>query len=281
MKQQTTKLEEELEGLDEFSEEYQKIYEQYETHKEDLGKKERVLNDKRKEAKQAKEELDNDPANEEYQEAKEDSETFEKEYSEVIAEDSYELDKEQEQELKTAYRKASRLCHPDIVDDGLKDQAHNMMTELNLARKKKDLQRVKEILYALQSGDGFDVASDTLQDKDLLKSKIANTKAKIDALAVEINKLEVSDIYKNIQGIDDRDAYFENLKAQLEEEYARLEKELSQIKNDSEYFVYPDIDEELEIDPSNENWEAYEEMNAKNKKTHKGNDSDDYWTEEF
>jgi len=38
-------------------------------------------------------------------------------------------------------------------------------TKVNVASKKKDLLRVKAILHALQSGDGFDVASDTIKNQ--------------------------------------------------------------------------------------------------------------------
>lgn len=175
VKKETEKLDAELDCLDEFSEDYGEIFDQCQKLKEELFQKEQALNEKRKSAKQAKTELDEDPINDEYEDAQQDTEEFGKDYQEIIAEESYDLDAEQQKELKYAYRKACRLCHPDIVADELKEQAGVIMSELNAAKKKKDLARVKEILYSLETGDGFDVASNTIQDKDILKAKIITT----------------------------------------------------------------------------------------------------------
>ena len=234
--EQAENIKTELDDLDEFSDEYEELYEQYEKLKEELSQKENDLNDKRKEAKQAKDDLDDDPVNDEYKEAKEDSETFDKEYKEVIADDAYYLTKEQQKELKDTFRKASRLCHPDIVADDLKYQAHKIMTELNLAKKKKDLEKIKEILHSLQSGMGFEVASDTVNDKELLKNLISNIMDKISLLESEINDLESSETYNTIQEIDDKDEYFNELKTQLDYEFGLLEKELRQLKNGTDSY---------------------------------------------
>jgi len=229
IKKQIEELEGQLENLDEFSDEYDQHYAQYQKLNEALNEKEQELNKKRKAAKRAKEELDSDPVNEEYKEAKEDSETFEKEHEEVKAEESYDLNTEQLKELKALYRKACRLCHPDIVADELKDQAHKIMSELNAAKKKNNLEKVKEILYSLQSRERFDTASDTIYDKDLLKTKIINIKNKIELLQTEIHDLEISEAYKIIKGIDDRNEYFDEVNSQLVEELEQLEKELRQL----------------------------------------------------
>lgn len=262
-KKQIEELEDELEDLDELSEEYDELYEQYQELKEELNRQEQILNEKRKEAKQAKEDFDDDPANKEYQEAKEDTETFKKEHEEVIAEDVFDLNDEQLNELNKAYKKAARLCHPDVLSAELKDQAHHIMSELNIARKKKDLEKVKEILLSLQSGTGFKDASDTIQDIELLKAKIASIKKKTDTLETEIHDLEESDVYKTIQNIDDRDEYFEGIHNQLEEELERLREELRQLTND--------LDNESAM--ANDVYDLNEPLQEI--------DEDDYWQEEF
>jgi len=253
-KKKIEELEEKLEDLDELSEEYDELYEQYQELKEELYQQEQDLNEKRKKAKQARDELDDDPVNEEYQEAKEDTETFEKEYEEVIAEDVCELDEEKLKELKKTYKEAARLCHPDVLSAELKDQAHRIMSELNIARKIKDLEKVKEILLSLQSGKRFMDASDTIQDKDLLKAKIVSIKEKIDSLRADIQDLEESDVYKTIQDIEDRDEYIDGIQNQLEEELERLREELKQ----------PTVDLDIEIAVANEE-----------------NELDDYWFQEL
>jgi DnaJ-domain-containing protein 1 len=243
------------------SDEYETVYEQYEKSNQVLNQKQGELNEKRKQAKQAKADLDDDPVNKAYQEAKEDSETFNKEYEEVKSEDVYALNIEQQKELKDEYRQACRLCHPDIVSDNLKDQANKIMSELNIAKKKQDLYKIKEILHLLKFGLGFEVASDAVDDKELLKNIIANIKNKISLLENEIKELELSETYSIVQEIDDKDEYFSAIKIQLEEEYERLKKELRQLKD------------EADIDNSVEDFLEDEKMMAK--------ESNNYWTDEF
>jgi len=279
-KQKAGEVEEELEAINEFSEEYDALYEAYQNLKEDLLQKEQDLNEKRKEAKQAKAELDDDPVNVEYEEAKEDSASFEEEYAVVVALETHDLDAEQEKELKLAYRKASRLCHPDIVSEELKDQAHTLMSELNAAKKAKNLERVKEILFALQHGGGFDVASDTIQDKDVLSAKISSIKKNIASLEIEIGELEKSDSFQVINEIEDKDEYFEELKAQLEEELERLAEELCYLQNKPEDFYFPGGNDSFDA-PDERDVVAYEEMVAEDVKKNPEKYGDSYWTEEI
>jgi uncharacterized coiled-coil DUF342 family protein len=227
--EQLEKSKESLDELDEFSDEYDEVYKEHQELKDTLGTFEGHLNEKRKATKDAKNTLNDDPVTQEFKEAKEDSEQFNEEYDEIIAEEHHDLSKEQLKELKKAYKKASKLCHPDIVAEELKEQAHEVMSELNSARQKKDLNKVLEILNMLMAG-GFVIASDNIFDIDLLKTKILKTKAQLDELKTEIDELETSDTYKNIQSIDDKDVYFSEIKAQLVEESERLEKELNQLK---------------------------------------------------
>ncbi|EIW4941193.1 molecular chaperone DnaJ [Salmonella enterica] len=49
------------------------------------------------------------------------------------------LSADERSELKRLWRQASRLCHPDVVADELKEKAHQMMVQLNQARQNADL----------------------------------------------------------------------------------------------------------------------------------------------
>jgi len=275
---QLEKSKDSLDELDEFSDEYDEVYKEYQALKDTLGILEGDLNEKRKATKEAKKILNDDPVTQDFKEAKKDSEQFNEEYDEIIAEEHHHLDEEQLKELKKAYKKASKLCHPDIVAEELKEQAHEIMTELNNARQKKDLPKVLEILNILTSG-GFVIASDNIFDIDLLKTKILKTKAQINELKTEIAELETSDTYKDIQGIDDKDEYFSEIKAQLVEESERLEKELNQLKGiDTEDTV--DMDAVVDFENNNRDFFAKyavgdEAVGASD--AHTG----DYWKEEF
>ena len=100
----------------------------------------------------------------------------------------------------------------------------------------------------LKSGR-FDIASDNIFDIDLLKTKILKTPAQIDELKTEIDELETSDTYENIQSIDDKDEYFSEIKVQLVEESERLEKELNQLKG-------VDIEDGFDFEGSNQDFFA-------------------------
>jgi len=277
-REQLEKSKESLDELDEFSDEYDEVYKEYQELKETLGTLEGHLNEKRKAAKEAKNTLNDAPATQDFKEAKEDSEQFNEEYDEIIAEEHHDLDKEQLKELKKAWKKASWLCHPNFVKEELKEQAHEIITELNSARQKKDLNKVLEILNMLEGG-GFVIASDNIFDIDLLKTKILKTKVQIDELKTEIDELETSDTYENIQSIDDKDEYFSEIKVQLVEESERLEKELNQLKDvDIEDTV--DVEAVVDFEDSNQDFFARyavadEAVSASD--THSG----DYWKEEF
>jgi uncharacterized coiled-coil DUF342 family protein len=277
-KEQLEKSKETLDELDEFSDEYDEVYKEYQELKDTLGTLEGHLNEKRKAVKEAKNALDDDPVMQEFKEAKEDSEQFNEEYDEIIAEEHHDLDEEQLKELKKAYKKASKLCHPDIVAEELKEQAHEIMSELNSARQKKDLNKVLEILNMLMAG-GFVIASDNIFDIDLLKTKILKTKAQLDELKTEIDELETSDTYKNIQSIDDKDVYFSEIKAQLVEESERLEKELNQLKGvDIEDTV--DMKAVVDFEDCNQDFFAKYAVADETVSASDAN-TGDYWKEEF
>ncbi len=161
---------------------------------------------------------------EEYIEIKLDSEEFDAEYEEIMREDRKELDEEEKTELKRLFKKASKLCHPDIVSGELREKATEIMQELNDANSKRDINKIKEILFSLESGNDFKVFSDTIQDKDLLKSKIVEIREMIKQKELEIQEIEDADVMKIIANYKDINIYFNEVKKQLEEEYNNLKK---------------------------------------------------------
>jgi DNA repair exonuclease SbcCD ATPase subunit len=273
LRQSIAEIEAQLGRVEEFSDEYDELYEEYLTLKEDLAHKEDELQVKRKQAKEAKEALYGDADHEKYQDAKQESKTFQTGYEKVVSEAKPDLDEAQQKELVTLFRKACRLCHPDIVSEELKAKAHEIMSELNAARANRDLRRVKEILHSLQTGKSFSVASDTIFDKDLLRSKIQAIKETIRTLESEIQELENSEANTTISEFDDKDDYFESLKAELLEEYARLEEALKQLNSDA-------CSVELE-DVQNDDYKNFEDDMEQYNKMRAEEDSEDYWQTDF
>jgi chromosome segregation ATPase len=213
-----------LEESDEFDDAYDEIYEAYQKLQDELKEKEEELHQKRKETKEAKNVYEEDDIGQEYEEVKEDRETFDKEYEEVKQEERIELDKESKAKLKKLFRKASRLCHPDLVSEELKDQATEMSKELNNAYAQQDIKKIEEILWALESGEGFSVSSDTIEDKVLLKSKIIDIRDMIDSSEEELERIKEDEIIDILEEYEDIEVYFSMMEVSLEAEYERLKE---------------------------------------------------------
>ena len=108
------------------------------------------------------------------------------------------------------------------------------MQKLNDAYSKKDISKVKEILHSLQNGTSFEVSSETIEDKELLKEKIREYKQNIEDLKSEIDEIKEDDTYQTIVELDDWDKYFEELKSGLENEKEKLEEEAREVLEEKE-----------------------------------------------
>ncbi len=225
LKAQRDALEQQLKEMDEFDDAYDEVYEKLQDIKQKIDEKEEELYEKRQQTKEAKEELDEDPVFRDYEEAKQTHEEFNSEYEEVLNEERYDISEEELQELKKLFRKAVKLCHPDIVSDELKAEAQAIIQELNNAYNKKDLAKVKEILFSLENGMSFTVASDSINNREILEIKIVDIRDKIDVMMQEIDELKEDETFNTIHEIDDWDAYFDERKEKLEERYESLVEE--------------------------------------------------------
>jgi len=224
-KSDVDQLEKKLDSIDIFDQRHSELFSALQDLKETLHQQEVELKKNIENAKEAKEELDNHPDYQQYVETKRDYDAFCGNYQEVIEEERFELSKEEKMELKRAYKKAAKLCHPDIVSDKLKERAHDIISQLNEAYHKRDLPKVKELLSSLQEGSGFDAASDTIDDKQLLRSKIDHLRKKIDEVKIETEEISRDETFTVLQEIDDMDAYFASLEGELQEEYLKLQQE--------------------------------------------------------
>ncbi len=175
-------------------------------------------------------EIDKDNLYQEYEEIKAEYKEFSREYEEIKQkeEDSFDLSDKEKEELKKLYKKASRLCHPDLVADELKEQAHKVMQELNSDYSNKNLARVKEILSSLENGTGFELASDSIDNKEILRAKIDELREKMVKTSKQIKEIKNDDTFKTIQEIEDMDDFFDSLKDELMNEFRKLEDELEE-----------------------------------------------------
>lgn len=129
------------------------------------------------------------------------------------------LDNSEKLQIKLAYRKASRLCHPDKLDDNLKAKGEEFFKELNEAYRHQDLNRVQSILLKLESNEHFsEIDSNNNNDRILLQQKIIFLYEQITLLEPEIKCLQESEIYLRIQAITNMDIYFSNIEKELKAE---------------------------------------------------------------
>ncbi len=158
----------------------------------------------------------------EKQQAKQDYEEFERGYQQQLEDAPQTLTPDEQQVLKTAYRKASRLCHPDKLADEFKAEGETFFKELNDAYRRQDLKRVAEILTALETGGSLGNAADSINNKEALHAKIAALRERISVLEIEITRLQNDEIYQRILSIDDRESYFSELANELNTELQTL-----------------------------------------------------------
>jgi len=168
-----------------------------------------------------------DDKTDEYQAAKESYDSYTHQHKQQLQDLSKYLNQEEKKELKSCYRKASRLCHPDKLSDEFKEQGEVLFKALNEAYRQQDLIQVKEILFTLESGKKLDIASETIDDKVVLRQKVTLLKGRIEQLEAEIKSIEENEAYLRIQDIDDMDSYFYGLEKALQEELRILKENLN------------------------------------------------------
>lgn len=159
---------------------------------------------------------------EEYAKAVQDEEDYNEQIEIESGKTIYELDDHQRKELKKAYRQASQICHPDRVNEDMKNIAQEIFIQLNEAYKKNDLAEVQRILSELNQGM-FKPRSETVSKAEQLKVIVQILKHKIEKVEQEIFAIKDSEDYQTISAIDDWNAYFVEIKAQLIEEIDYLE----------------------------------------------------------
>lgn len=159
---------------------------------------------------------------EEYAEAVQDEQDYNEHIKSELEKTIYELNDDERMDLKKAYRQASQICHPDRVNEEMKDIAEELFIQLNEAYRKNDVAEVQRILAELKQGM-FKPRSETVSKADQLKVIIQVLKHKIERVEQEIFAIKDSEDYQTISEIADWNVYFEEVKAQLIEEIDYLE----------------------------------------------------------
>jgi len=132
------------------------------------------------------------------------------------------LSDEDKAELKRLYRKAATLCHPDKVSEEQKESANKLFQELNEANASNNIEKVRELLSALENNKAFSTFADTVNEKEKLKAEVNRLRQTIEQIKGKITEILSDEVYQKIAAIEDFDGYFGDLKGQLEKELEKL-----------------------------------------------------------
>jgi hypothetical protein len=113
------------------------------------------------------------------QETEEDYNNYQEEFESSKNEKITNLTADEQKELKVKYRKAGKLCHPDLVSEEQKELATKLFAELSSAYERNDLEKVGEILKNLELGNFFIAKSDAINEKELLKTETEKSRMRI------------------------------------------------------------------------------------------------------
>jgi hypothetical protein len=160
-----------------------------------------------------------------YHEAEKDYNEFHKNYETSKIEKISKLSESELIEIKEIYRKATKLCHPDIVEEEQREKAHEIFIELKEAYENNNLDRVKEIYNGLLKNEIFSSKSDTTDEKSILQDEINRLRTRLSELKAEISTIKESDAYLTISNIENWDKYFSETKKQLQAQLYELEHE--------------------------------------------------------
>jgi len=151
----------------------------------------------------------------EYYEAIKDHKNFHEEFKNQYYDTPTEISKKEKKELKRLYKKASKLCHPDIIEEKKREKAEDIFKSLNAAYQKKNLRKVSEILEQLLTGESFSISSDSVFDKKILKRKITVTREKIQSIKLELESIKQNETFILVNKINDIDEYFKEKEEEL------------------------------------------------------------------
>jgi len=132
------------------------------------------------------------------------------------------LTNDEEIELKDLFRKASKCCHPDMIEDELEDEAGATFHELKSAYNQNDLSRVREIWESLESEKQVNVSSTYGKDLKKIQMEIVRLKSQLKIVKSDLIELKDSPAFIQVILLDDWDEYFKEKKRKLEQEIQHM-----------------------------------------------------------
>ncbi len=136
---------------------------------------------------------------------------------------------EQYQLLKTAYRQAAKLCHPDYLPDNQRAIGLQLFDNLNKAYHLQDLVTVEHILWLLQSGQAFSDTDVVITDENLLKKRKELLGYLIEQKTDQLTQLRMKEEY-DVSNRDNWNILLYDYQTGLEDELAALRGKVNAMK---------------------------------------------------
>ncbi|MFT5835591.1 MAG: Leucine-rich repeat (LRR) protein [Sulfurimonas sp.] len=150
----------------------------------------------------------------------------------------YTLSEKEDKELKTLYKKAAHMCHPDIVLTSKKEDAQDIFQELNKAYINKDLKLIQEIVLFLGNGELFNKNLFHIGDESFMLKALNELKLKKETIQESINFIKHEHEFSFIFSIDDEKEYFKSIKSNLLQLLGELKShKIDPIKNSNEEWI--------------------------------------------
>ncbi|WP_318368534.1 DNA repair protein [Enterobacter sp.] len=169
-----------------------------------------------------------DDANDEYEKYREQQHD-----AEIRLRKGKQLSEDDQAELKRLWRQASKLCHPDLVADEMKEEANAMMVQLNQAKHRGDVKAIRSLVARLHQGFEPVMASDRLNDLERIRKKMVQVREQIDTLVSELAELEREESWLLVSSQVNMDAWFTQQEKALNEVRTALERQVSDAQLDA------------------------------------------------
>lgn len=138
------------------------------------------------------------------------------------------LDASEEKELKSLYREALFMAHPDhFHDDAAKEaRANHITAALTEAYRKKDLAALREIWQSLQDGYAFDLQAFDQADAGKWLKYYEKLLLRKQELLIEIDVLKANELYPYVANNTGVDEYAEQVASHLNLKIEIIQKEI-------------------------------------------------------
>jgi hypothetical protein len=172
-------------------------------------------------------------------EAEQDFNDYSHEYEELSQTRVDKLDEVSEKELKSMFRRACNLCHPDKVPEHQKAEASEIFIKLKEAYDSNNVEEVEIIYSNLQKGQFKHTKASILKESELLRTAIMEIKHKIKTNLNILNNLKRDSVVIAMQKIGNHEdkwiEFFERKQASLEAELLNWLCALDNLKKGSHY----------------------------------------------